>query len=140
MPHTFNQNILAEQMEEYSKALAEDCMISGTYDSACLYAKKETDNLYSISFVAYEPKKDKKQIIRSSTRIFSKIDKEKLINTITTVYKTFKTRTNPPAVSTSIVDNKIVIIFNIPGEWKIAIADLSIEEQESINAHLEKIS
>ena len=44
MPHTYKQDILAEYIEEYSKDLAEDCMISGIYESATIYAKKKQIN------------------------------------------------------------------------------------------------
>ncbi len=139
MPHTYNQDVLAEYMEEYSKALAEDCMISGIYESATLYAKKETDNLYNITFIAYEPKTNN-QIIQSSTRIFSKLDKDKLIKTITTIYKIFQSRTNPPFISPNQDNTQIVIIFKNPGEWKITLDSLSNEEQSSILETLKKIS
>lgn len=140
MPHTFTQDILPEQMEEHSKALAEDCMLSGIYNSAKIYAKKNIDNLYDITFTAYEPKKDKNQIISSSTRIISKLDKDNLIKTITTIYKTFISKSTPPAVSTNLVDSKIVFIFNIPGEWKLAIDNISLEEKNELKSILEKVS
>ena len=140
MPHILTQDILAEQMEEYSKALAEDCVLSGIYDKANLYAKKTTDNHYDIMFTAYEPKKDKNQIINSSTRIISKLDEEKLYKTIKTIYKTFISNSTPSAISTNIVDSKIVFIFNTVGEWKIAVDNISQEEQKKLIESLEKVS
>jgi hypothetical protein len=137
MPHTFNQEINAEYVVDYSKALAENCMISGTYESANLYIKKQSDNAYNISFVAYEPKKDIAQIIRSSTRIISLIDFDKVSNTFEEVYKVFQNKIPKDNTTITINSNSIDIVFNLYGEWKINIDNLN---QEEINKLTKKIS
>lgn len=137
MPHTLTQDVNAEYIEEYSKALAEDCMISGIYERATLYAKKESDNLYDISFIAYEPKQDQNQILSSSTRIFSKVDYNKVSNTLETVYKIFSNKIPKDNTTINITDNNIEIVFNLYGTWKINITNITKEEIDKLK---EKIS
>ena len=48
MPHTLTQNVNAEYIVDFSKALAENCMISGTYESAKLFIKKQSENSYNL--------------------------------------------------------------------------------------------
>ena len=102
MPHTLTQEVNAEYVVDYSKALAENCMISGAYESASLFIKKQSDNSYNISFVAYEPKTDNTQIIRSSTRIISIIDFDKVSNTLEHVYKVFQNKIPKENITTNI--------------------------------------
>ena len=101
MPHTITQEISIENILDYSKALAEDCIISGTYEGATLYAKKTSDNKYNYSLIAHEPKKDTKQILRSSTRIMSVIDFNTLLNIIKEVYKIFSSHTDKSNIITN---------------------------------------
>lgn len=131
MPHTLTQDVNSEQLEEYSKALAEDCMISGIYESATLYAKKESDNLYDVSFIAYESQ-EKKQILRSSTRIFSKVDLDKLINTLEEVYKIFSNKIPKENTSIKISSDSIKITFNLYGTWIINITNINKEEIDKL--------
>ena len=137
MPHTLTQEVNAEYVVDYSKALAENCMISGAYESASLFIKKQSDNSYNISFVAYEPKTDNTQIIRSSTRIISIIDFDKVSNTLEQVYKVFQNKIPKENITTNINDNSIDILFNLYGEWKINITNLT---QEEIDKLTKKIS
>jgi hypothetical protein len=132
MPHTFNQEVNAEYIVDYSKALAENCMISGTYESATLYIKKQSENSYSISFVAYEQKKDATQILRSSTRIISLIDFNKVLNTLEQVYKVFQNKIPKENITTTINNNSIDILFNLYGEWEINITNLTKEEIDKL--------
>lgn len=131
MPHTLNQEVNAEYVVDYSKALAENCMISGTYESATLFIKKQSENSYNISFVAYESKKDN-QILRSSTRIISLIDFDKVSKTLEQVYKVFTTKIPKENIVTNIKENSIDITFNLYGEWKININNLTKEEIDKL--------
>ena len=132
MPHTLNQEVNAEYVVDYSKALAENCMISGTYESATLFIKKQSENSYNISFVAYEPKKDETQIIRSSTRIISLIDFDKVSNTLEQVYKVFQNKIPKEDTIIKTTENTIDITFNLYGEWKININNLTKEEIDKL--------
>ena len=112
MPHTLTQNVNAEYIVDFSKALAENCMISGTYERAKLFIKKQSENSYNISFVAYETN-DTNQIINNSTRIVSLIDFDKVSNTIEQVYKVYSNKIPKENTLITIKENSIEIIFNL---------------------------
>ncbi len=132
MPHTFTQDVNAEYIVDYAKALAEDCMISGTYEKSNLYIKKQSENSYNIIYTAYEPKKDSNQIICSSTRIISLIDFDKVQTTLEQVYKIYSNKISKDNTKIEINGNSINIIFNLYGEWKISINNISPEEIDKL--------
>lgn len=136
MPHTLTQNVDAEYIVDFSKALAENCMISGTYESAKLFIKKQSENSYNISFVAYETN-DTNQIINNSTRIVSLIDFDKVSNTLEQVYKVYSNKIPKENALITIKENSIEIIFNLYGEWKINITNITKEEIDKL---IKKIS
>lgn len=136
MPHTLTQNVDAEYIVDFSKALAENCMISGTYESAKLFIKKQSENSYNISFVAYETN-DTNQIINNSTRIVSLIDFDKVSNTLEQVYKVYSNKIPKENTLITIKENSIKIIFNLYGEWKINITNITKEEIDKL---IKKIS
>lgn len=136
MPHTLTQNVNAEYIVDFSKALAENCMISGTYESAKLFIKKQSENSYNISFVAYETN-DTNQIINNSTRIVSLIDFDKVSNTLEQVYKVYSNKIPKENTLITIKENSIEIIFNLYGEWKINITNITKEEIDKL---IKKIS
>lgn len=131
MPYTLTQNVDAEYIVDFSKALAENCMISGTYESAKLFIKKQSENSYNISFVAYETN-DTNQIINNSTRIVSLIDFDKVSNTIEQVYKVYSNKIPKENTLITIKENSIEIIFNLYGEWKINITNITKEEIDKL--------
>ena len=139
MPHTLTQDVNAENILDYSKALAEDCIISGIYKSATLYAKRVDQNSYHYSLIAHEPKNDDNQIIESSTRIISLIDFNRLLNIVEEVYKIFTSRAENKDIEIITNEQTTNISINMLGEWKIVIANMSNEEQEKINELLIKL-
>ncbi len=139
MPHTLTQDVNAENILDYSKALAEDCIISGIYKSATLYAKRVDQDSYHYSLIAHEPKKEENQIIESSTRIISLIDFNRLLSIVEEVYKIFTSRAENKDIEINTNDQTINISINMLGEWKIAIANMSNEEQEKITELLNKL-
>lgn len=139
MPHTLTQDVNAEHILDYSKALAEDCIISGIYESATLYAKQVAENSYHYSLIAHESKKDDHQILKSSTRIMSLIDFNRLLNIIEEVYKIFSSRANYQDITITHHKQNTTISIKILGEWNITIVNMTKEEQDKLKDLLSKL-
>ena len=136
MPHIITNEVPANNLEDYSKVLIQDCLISGLYESANIYINRRSDNIYNFSLIAYEPKKIDNQIIRSSTRIISKIDFKTLLSTINSIYKVLLSNVPKETISTEYQENNIKQSFTYIGEWKISIIGLSNNEKEQLTSIL----
>lgn len=139
MPHTLTQDVNAENILDYSKALAEDCIISGTYESATLYAKQVSENSYHYSLIAHEHKKDDNQILKSSTRIISLINFNRLLNIIEEVYKIFSSRAESQDITITNQEQNTTISIKMLGEWNINIVSMTKEQQNKLNDLLNKL-